>query len=82
MISGGLLLGRQEILKELFSKRILRYAVVILIFTFLQYLRIVRVNPEGGFHPSIWLLYCYVGNIIEPYWFLKSYLSMLIILPF
>lgn len=82
MISGGLLLGKQETLKELFSKRILRYVAVILIFTFLQYLRIVRVHPEGGFHPSTWLLYCYVGNIIEPYWFLKSYLSMLLILPF
>lgn len=82
MISGGLLLGKQETLKQLFSKRILRYVVVILIFTFLQYLRIVRVNPEGGFHPTTWLLYCYAGNIIEPYWFLKSYLSMLLIMPF
>lgn len=82
MISGGLLLGKQETLKQLFSKRILRYVVVILIFTFLQYLRIVRVHPEEGFQPTTWLLYCYSGNIIEPYWFLKSYLSMLLILPF
>lgn len=82
MISGGLLLGKQETLKELFSKRILRYVAVILIFTFLQYLRIVRVHPEEGFHPSAWLLYCYSGNIIVPYWFLNSYLSMLLILPF
>ncbi len=82
MISGGLLLGRKETFKELFSKRILRYAVVILLFTFLQYLRTVRVHPEEGFHPSTWLLYCYAGNIIEPYWFLKSYFSMLLILPF
>lgn len=82
MISGGLLLGRKETLKDLFSKRILRYAVVILLFTFLQYLRIVRVHPEEGFHPLTWLLYCYSGNVIEPYWFLKSYFSMLLILPF
>lgn len=82
MISGGLLLGKQETLKQLFSKRILRYVAVIFIFTFLQYLRIVRVHPEGGFHPTTWLLYCYTGNIIEPYWFLKAYLSMLLILPF
>ena len=82
LISGGVLLGKQETLKELFSKRILRYVLVILIFTFLQYLRIVRVHPEEGFHLSTWLLYCYAGNIIESYWFLKSYLSMLLILPF
>ncbi len=82
MISGGLLLGRKETLKDLFLKRVLRYTVVILLFTFLQYLRIVRVHPEEGFHPLTWLLYCYSGNIIEPYWFLKSYFSMLLILPF
>lgn len=82
MISGGLLLGKRETLKQLFSKRILRYVAVILLFTFLQYLRIVRVHPEDGFHLTTWMLYCYTGNIIEPYWFLKSYLSMLLILPF
>lgn len=82
MISGGLLLGRQETLKQLFLKRILRYVIVILIFTLLQYLRIVRIHPEEGFHLTTWLLYCYSGNIIEPYWFLKAYLSMLLILPF
>ncbi len=82
MISGGLLLGRKETLKDLFLKRILRYTAVILLFTLLQYLRIVRVHPEEGFHPLTWLLYCYSGNIIEPYWFLKSYFSMLLILPF
>lgn len=82
MISGGLLLGKQETLKQLFFRRILRYAVVIFLFTFLQYLRIVRVHPEEGFHLTTWFLYCYTGNIIEPYWFLKSYFSMLLIMPF
>lgn len=82
MISGGLLLGKKESLKQLYSKRILRYIIVILLFTFLQYLRMVRVHPEEGFHLTTWLLYCYAGNIIEPYWFLKAYLSFLLILPF
>ncbi len=82
MISGGVLLGKKETLGNLFKKRILRFLIIILLFTFLQYLRIVRVNPADGFHVSTWLLYCYCGNIIEPYWFLKSYFSMLLILPF
>lgn len=81
MISGGMLLGKEESIRELFKKRIFRYVIVILLFTFLQYLRIVRVNLEGGFHISTWLLYCYCGNIIEPYWFLKSYLSFLLCVP-
>ncbi|MCI9336931.1 MAG: acyltransferase [Lachnospiraceae bacterium] len=82
MVSGAVLLGRQESLGELFRKRVLRFLIVILLFTFLQYCRIVRVHPENGFQIGTWLLYCYCGNIIEPYWFLKSYLSMLLILPF
>ena len=82
MISGGLLLGRQESLKELFRKRILRYLAVTILFTLLQYLRIVRIHPERGFHPGQWLRFCFTGDIIEPYWFLYAYLSFLLLLPF
>lgn len=82
LISGAVLLGKRESVRELFQRRVLRIVLVILAFTFLQYLRICRVNPDAGFHLSAWLLYCYCGNIIEPYWFLKEYLAMLLILPF
>lgn len=82
MISGGLLLERKETYRELFCKRILRFAFIILVFTLMQYLRIVRIHPEDGFHISTWLHYCYSGNVIEPYWFLNHYFSMLILLPF
>lgn len=82
MISGGILLKKEESIGTLFRKRILRIVLVILVFTFLQYLRIYRVHPENGFRLGTWLTYCYCGNIIVPYWFLKAYLSMLLILPF
>lgn len=82
MISGAVLLSKQESIKELFKKRILRIVLVILIFTFLQYLRILRVNPDSEFSLLTYLAYCYSGNIIEPYWYLKSYLGMLLIMPF
>lgn len=52
MISGGVILGRQESFSQIFKKRILRFLIVILLFTFLQYLRIARVHPENGFHLS------------------------------
>jgi len=81
MISGVTLLGKQESVKTVYLKRVLRMVLVILVFTFLQYLRILRVNQWEGFDPATYLAYCYSGNIIEPYWFLKSYLSMLLILP-
>lgn len=81
MISGVTLLGKTESVRSVYLKRVLRIVLVILIFTFLQYLRILRVHPENGFNMLTYLAYCYSGNIIEPYWFLKSYLSMLLILP-
>lgn len=81
MISGVTLLGKVESIRDVYLKRVLRMVLVILVFTFLQYLRIVRVYPENGFSLVTYLAYCYSGNIIEPYWFLKSYLSMLLILP-
>lgn len=82
MISGTVLLSKQESIKELFKKRIIRIVLVILIFTFLQYLRILRVNPDSDFSILTYLAYCYSGNIIEPYWYLKAYLGMLLIVPF
>ncbi|HKM35254.1 MAG TPA: acyltransferase [Lachnospiraceae bacterium] len=82
MISGGVLLGKKESITQLYQKRVLRIILVILIFTFLQYLRIVRVHPDEGFSILKWLDYCMNGNIIEPYWYLKVYLAMLICLPF
>lgn len=81
MISGVTLLGKQESIKIVYRKRVLRLVLVILLFTFLQYLRFVRVQGWESFSLVTYLAYCYSGNIIEPYWFLKSYLSMLLILP-
>ena len=81
MISGVTLLGKVESVRDVYRKRVLRMVLIILIFTFLQYLRILRIHPENGFNIVTYLAYCYSGNIIEPYWFLKSYLSMLLILP-
>lgn len=82
MISGGVLLGKEESLKTLYGKRVLHIAVITVIFVFMQYIRIVRVNGWESFRASTYLIYLYAGHIIEPYWFLPSYLGYLIILPF
>lgn len=81
MISGVTLLGKTESVRSVYLKRVARIVLVILLFTLLQYARILRVHPENGFSILTYIAYCYSGNIIEPYWFLKSYLSMLLILP-
>lgn len=82
MVSGGVLLCKEESVKDLYRKRILHMVIIMILFVFLQYLRIVRVNGWESFQISTYLIYLYAGYIIEPYWFLPSYLGYLIVLPF
>ena len=81
MISGVLLLDKEETLKELFIKRILRYGVIILLFSFIYYVRLYIHHPEYGFSMKYFFTYIYSTPFIIPYWFLYSYLSFLLILP-
>ena len=81
MISGVLLLDKEETLKELFIKRILRYGVIILLFSFIYYVRLYIHHPKYGFSMKYFFTYIYSTPFIIPYWFLYSYLSFLLILP-
>lgn len=81
MISGAVLLGRQESVRELFCKRILHFGVIWALFVFLQYLRMVRLQGIETFHFSTYLAYLYSGNIIEPYWYMPVYMGYLLMLP-
>lgn len=81
MISGALLVSKEESIKDLFLKRILRIVLVILIFTLLQYIRLCIAN-NNEFSIKTYFAICYSGNVIEPYWYLKAYLGYLLVLPF
>lgn len=81
MISGVLLLGKEETLKELFLKRIMRYVVIIVLFSFIYYIRLYIKHPEYGFSIKYFITYIYSTPFITPYWFLYSYLSFLVLLP-
>lgn len=79
MISGALLIPKEETINVLYRKRILKYCIVIIIFSaFYYYLAL-----ENKFMFSLKDLFrtIYSSNIIEPYWFLYSYLGLLIMLP-
>lgn len=76
MISGALLLGKIESYNTIITKRILRFVVVLIVAT-----------------TMIWILYkpfdlkalcigIIKGNIQGSYWYLYSYLGMLVSLPF
>lgn len=88
MVSGALLLGKEEDIKTLYKKRIGRIAAVILIFSALQYIagmlsaRGFMGSGGAGYGPADFFRKVYSGSVIEPYWFLYSYLAVLIALPF
>ena len=88
MISGILLLGRQEDLKTLLKKRVLRHVLVILIFSAVYYvLYRVRGGSQGtGAGRSLWEFICLAAaNKVEgskELWFLYAYLGFLLMLPF
>lgn len=81
MVSGVTLLDREEDMKAYFFHRILRIILVIFVFTLLQYIRLI-IAGKASFNLITYFVYCFCGNIIEPYWFLKAYLGFLLAVPF
>ena len=82
MVSGALLIPKKESLKELFVKRILRIVIIIIVFSFIYYIRFYLQHPEYGFNLFFFVKLIYSEPFITPYWFLYSYLTFLLILPF
>lgn len=81
MISGALLLGREETWKEVYKKRVLRIVEVIVLFTALRFFYecyVIRTRPFSSVQLVKSIL---TGNILHPYWFLYAYLSILLLLP-
>ena len=81
-ISGGLLLAREVNLKNLITKRIPRYIIIILIFNLAQLYYGAIHSPEMLANPFIDLLRMIYGYVlITQYWFLNAYLVFLCLLP-
>ena len=79
MISGALLLPKQESFKQLLKKRILRMAVVLIIVSVPYYYLFLRSN---GVSVSNFLTYIYGNNATTALWYLYSYIGLLLLLPF
>lgn len=82
MISGALLLKEDESLAKLFQKRILRIAVVILLFSFMQYVVDLAEGKDIPVSAAYFIKGVASGTIQETYWFLYAYMGMLFIIPF
>ena len=83
VISGGLLLGREVDLKNLITKRIPKYLIIILVFNLFQlYYGAILHYPENLVNPFVDLLRMIYGYVlITQYWFLNAYLVFLCLLP-
>lgn len=81
MISGALLLGKEESWETVYKKRVLRIAAVIVIFTVIRFLYECYIAKAMEFSVVYLVKAVLTGNILHPYWFLYAYLSILLILP-
>lgn len=80
MISGALLIPKVESLKTLYKKRILKYAVILLVFSFISW----RYYSDWNMRAFDWPYFfrqLWSANWATSYWFLYSYISYLVLLP-
>lgn len=80
MISGALLLGRNEPISVVWKKRIWRFLQIIVIFSLINYLFFYAV-PERHFSVSRFLTITYSTNMATAYYFLYIYIAFLLMLP-
>ena len=81
MISGMLLLGKDETISYIWKKRIPFYAVALAVFSFINYFRSVGYNISS-FSLFDFAKKLYTGSIAMPYWYIYLYIAFLIALPF
>lgn len=82
MLSGALLLEKQESIKQLWKKRILKYLIIIILFSFVRYLFDLATENGQNFTLLGFFRYIYAAPMEIPYCFLYTYLAGLIMLPF
>lgn len=83
MVSGALLLGRNETYEVLWNKRISRMLLVILIFEAIHY-ACGCLSGQEKFSASEFAYGLFSGGLkgMRSYWFLYAYLGFLVMLPF
>ena len=79
MISGALLLSKEETYRQLFLKRILRIVVILLLISVPYYYWLKR---SYGISILSFLTYIYGNSASTSLWYLYSYLGFLLMLPF
>lgn len=81
LVSGGLLLPRQESLHRVLSRRVLRMGITLVLFSGILYFFWIRWGyaQEPGFFD--FLRRVWREGISEPYWYLYGYTALMLMLP-
>lgn len=82
LISGAVLLHKEESLQTVLLHRAARILIIILLFGFIQYLYFYYLNPEIGFSIPVFFKLVYSTTVITQYWYLYTYFTLMLILPF
>ncbi|MBO4415289.1 MAG: acyltransferase, partial [Lachnospiraceae bacterium] len=81
MISGMLLLGKNESIGYIWKRRIPKYVIILAVFSLIFYI-LDTIICQREFSIKQFLISIYSEGAIIPYWFLYVYISFLILLPF
>lgn len=82
MISGALLLGKDEPLSVIFKKRVYRFVKILIIFSLINYVYFYHGLPLSfAGHVRKFFTLLYSSNLATAYYFLYIYLSFLLMLP-
>lgn len=80
MISGALLIEKEESIKQLIVNRFLKYLIVLVVCSVVQYFYTCHIN-HSALSFSDFFTELYTGSITVAYWYLYAYLAFLLMLP-
>ena len=81
MVSGALLLSKNESWKNVYARRLPRIAGALIIFSVVKYFYMCMVQDRVGSVGDFFQRF-YTQRVFVPYWFLYEYLGILLLLPF
>ena len=80
MASGALLLGREESLHMILTRRVRHFALILLAASAVNYIYLYAADKNFSLYDFAVRLY--TGTVAGPLWYLYSYLALLLSLPF
>ena len=81
-ISGALLLNREESIRYVYRHRVLKIVMATLFAVLIQYVWNYYHDPKMGLDLKTFFRLAFEGSASATHWFLYSYISFLLILPF